>query len=74
MIERWMSWLKKNRKRSEKPTADMTEMSQTHAFKNDKVRSLEKYARKRNKVERNLGEQHREGHRDLTGRYENYYD
>jgi hypothetical protein len=34
----------------------------------------EKYARKRNKVERNLGERHREGHRDLTKRYENYYD
>jgi len=34
----------------------------------------EKYARKRNKVERNLGEQHREGHRDLTERYEDYSD
>jgi hypothetical protein len=32
----------------------------------------EKYARKRNKVERNLGERHREGHRALAERYEDY--
>lgn len=34
----------------------------------------EKYARKRDKVERNLGERHREGHQTLTERYEDYYD
>lgn len=43
-------------------------------FQERQAEIAEKYSRKRNKVERNLSERHREGHRDLTRQYENYYD